>query len=53
MRAILALISKRLDKQHRPELGETLPARWVELIHHLNAMERCARASGGGRAGSI
>jgi hypothetical protein len=42
---ILEIIGKGLNKQYGPVTGAALPARWVELINHLNNVERCERAS--------
>jgi hypothetical protein len=43
--AILQLIGKRLNEQQAPVTGEALPARWVELINHLNDVERRERGT--------
>jgi hypothetical protein len=37
--AMLQLIGKRLNQQQAPVTAAALPARWVELINHLNNLE--------------
>ena len=38
--SILKRLSKALHIQHHDITGETLPERWVDLIHYLDDMER-------------
>jgi hypothetical protein len=40
---ILQLIGKGLNQQQAPVTAAALPARWVELINHLNNLESCER----------
>ena len=38
--SVLGLIAKRLRGESEEAAHEPLPARWVELIKHLNEQER-------------